>query len=263
MLGSAALLRALDAFAFSSALVACAAAALAAAASRALGFAPEPELLALAFCGTVVVYCIDRLRDLARDGGTSPLRSAFVASHRNAMRAAAVVCACGAVTAGALAGARVVAVAGAVAALGFAHRRLKRFIWLKPFYVSGCWVAVVVGLPAAAASANGSLDLRRLSFAVAIVGASVHANVVLSNLRDSEGLAMRIGARRAHGAAVAFCGVAFALALLGPREMHALAALPLAMSAAVAGFRQGERYGGLVVDGALLVGGVASRLLGP
>jgi hypothetical protein len=40
--------------------------------------------------------------------------------------------------------------------------------------------------------------------------------------------------------------------------VRALVALPLAMGAAVAAFRPGERYGALVVDGALLVGGLAA-----
>jgi hypothetical protein len=256
------LLRALDAFAFSSALVAFAAATLTATTSHALGFPLQPAVLVLAFCGTGVVYCIDRVRDLARDTNTSPLRSAFVAAHRGEMLAAAAFCACAAFAAGALAGARVVAIAGAVAALGFAHRRLKRLIWLKPFYLSGSWAAVVVGLPAAAASASVPLDLRRIGLAVAIVGACVHANVILSNLRDSEGLAARIGAPGARRIASALCFGGLATALLGPGELRGLAALPLAMSAAVAAFRPGERYGALVVDGALLAGAAAASLLG-
>ena len=254
------MLRALDTFAFSSALVACAAAALTAAASRALGVAPEPAVLALAFCGTVVVYCVDRVRDLTRDAHTAPLRSAFVAAHRRPLLAAAALCACGALAAGVLAGARVIAVAGAVAAFGFAHRRLKRFVWVKPVYLTGSWTAVTVGMPAAAASApsgsgNGRLDLARLAFTLAIVSSSVQANVILSNLRDAEGIAGRLGAPRARGLAAAFCAGAIALALLGPSTVRALAALPLAMTCAVAAFRPGERYGSLVVDGALLLGG--------
>lgn len=269
MLGSAALLRALDAFAFSSALVACAAAALAAAASRALGVAPEPAVLALAFCGTVVVYCVDRVRDLARDAHTSPLRSAFVAAHRSALLAAAAVCACSALVAGVLAGARVIAVAGAVAAFGFAHRRLKQLAWAKPLYLTGSWTAVTVGLSAAAASASAAggsgsagLDLTRLALTLAIVSSTVQANVILSNLRDAEGIAGRLGARRARALAAAFCAGALALALLGPSTVRALAALPLAMACAVAAFRPGERYGAIAVDGALLVGGIlASQTL--
>ena len=256
------MLRAQGAFAFSSVLVACAAAALAAAASRALGFAPEPAVLALAFCGTVVVYCVDRVRDLTRDAHTSPLRSAFVAKHRSALLAAAALCVAGALAAGVLAGARVIAIAGAIAAFGFAHRRLKRFAWAKPLYLTGSWTAVTVGLPAAAASAGNSsgvgalpFDLARLALVTGILGATVQANVVLSNLRDSEGLAAHFGSRRARAVAAMFAALALALVLLGAPELRALAALPLAMVCAVAAFRPDERYGAVVVDGALLLGG--------
>jgi hypothetical protein len=251
-------MRALDAFAFSSALVASAAAALAAAASRALGIAPDPAVLALAFSGSVVVYCVDRVRDLAQDAYTSPLRSAFVSRHRRKLLGAAALCAPVAVAAGVRAGTRALALCGAVAALGFAHRRLKRLTFVKPFYLTGSWGAVCVGLPAVAAGESAGLDLSRLAVVLAIVCASVHANVILSNLRDAESIAGLIGARRARGAAAAFCAAAIALALFGPSAVRALVALPLAMGAAVAAFRPGERYGALVVDGALLVGGLAA-----
>lgn len=255
---SGALLRAADAFAFSSALVACAAAALASAAARALGAAPEPAVLALAFCGTVVVYCLDRVRDLARDARTSPLRSAFVAAHRSALLAAAALCAAGALAAGLAAGVRALAVAAGVAAFGLAHRRLKRFAWAKPFYLTGSWTAVAVGLPAAAASERGALDLVRVGVALAVVSATVQANVILSNLRDAEGIAGRIGAPRARALAGAFCATAGVCALAGPSEVRALLGLPLAMGAAVAAFRPGERYGAVAVDGALLAGALAA-----
>jgi hypothetical protein len=209
----------------------------------------------------VVVYSLDRVRDLARDSGTSPLRSAFVAAHRRALLAAAVLAALGALAAGLWAGARVVTVAAGVAAFGLAHRRLKRFLWAKPLYLTGSWTAVGVGLPAAAASAHAPLDLPRLAQVAAIVAATLQANVILSNLRDAEGIAGRLGAQRARPLAAAFCAGALGLAALGPWEARALAALPLAMGAAVAAFRSGERYGALVVDGALLLGAAAALLL--
>jgi len=160
-----------------------------------------------------------------------------------------------------IAGARVVAVAGGAAALGFAHRRLKRFAWVKPLYLTGSWTAVTVGLPAAGVSVP--LDLARLGFTLAIVASTVQANVVLSNLRDAEGIAGRVGARPARGVAGAFCAAALGLALLGPSELRALAALPLAMSVAVVAFRSGERFGAVAVDGALLVGGLGAYVLAP
>jgi 4-hydroxybenzoate polyprenyltransferase len=249
--------RVLDAFAFSSALVACAAAVLAAAAARALGLAAAAPVVALAFCGTIAIYCVDRVRDLARDARSSPLRSAFVARHRSALVLAAALGAAGALVAGALAGVRALAIAAAVAALGLAHRRLKRFAWAKPVYLTGSWTTVTVGLPAAAASAPP--DAARLALVAAVVAGAVQANVILSNLRDAEGLAARFGARRARRVAGAFCVAALGLALLGAPEVRALAGLPLAMGAAVAAFRPSERYGAWIADGALL-GGAAIAL---
>ena len=252
----------LDAFAFSSGLVACAAAALAAAASRALGLAAEPAVLALAFCGTVAVYGVDRLRDLARDAHTSPLRSAFVAAHARPLLVGVALSGGGALAAGLRAGSRALLVAGIVAALGLAHRRLKRLAWAKPLYLTGSWTAVSVGLPVSAAGAPAALDLARLAWVAGIVGVSLQANVILSNLRDAEGLAGRLGARRARWLAAAFCTAALAAALLAPGAVRPLAALPLAMAIAVAAFRPGERYGALVVDGALLLGAVGALALG-
>jgi 4-hydroxybenzoate polyprenyltransferase len=252
--------RLLDAFAFSSCLVACAAAALTAAAARALGLGVEPALLALAFLGTLAVYGLDRVRDLARDACTSPLRSAFVAAHRRPLLVGAALAACGALAAGASAGWRVAFVAGIVAAFGLAHRRLKRLAWAKPVYLTGSWTAVGVGLPAAASGA-GALQPAALAWVAGIVAASLQANVILSNLRDAEGIAGRLGAQGARRLAAAFCAGALAAALLAPAPVRALAALPLAMAAAVAGFRPGERYGALAVDGALLLGALAALAL--
>ena len=79
----------LDACLWSSAWLGLAAAALTAAAARALGLAPAPALLGLAFGGTLAVYVIDRVRDLPRDRVTAPERAAFVARHRRALLALA------------------------------------------------------------------------------------------------------------------------------------------------------------------------------
>ena len=121
-------------------------------------------------------------------------------------------------------------------------------MWLKPFYLSGSWAAVCVGLPVAAASESHRLDPARIALVTAIVVACVHANVILSNLRDAEGLAARFGERRARSAAALLCAAAGALALIGPREVLPLVALPLAMGAAVGAFRPGERFGALAAE---------------
>jgi 4-hydroxybenzoate polyprenyltransferase len=234
---------------WSSAWLAAAAAALTAAASRALGVLPEPALLALASAGTLTVYVIDRVRDLARDRITAPARAAFVERHRRALLALAAVAAACAAVAALLLGPRPIALAAVVAALGLAHRRLKRFAFAKPFYLTFSWTAVPVGLPATLHP-----GAEHLGWVVVIVGTTVHANVILSNLRDREALAGRIGAPRAIAAASAVLLAGLAAALLGPAAVRPLAALPIAMGAALLGFRPTERYGALFVDGALLAG---------
>ncbi len=67
----------LDALVFSNLWMTAAAGALIAAASRAMGTTIHPEAVGLAFAGTLVIYNIDRLRDLHRDQRASQDRSAF------------------------------------------------------------------------------------------------------------------------------------------------------------------------------------------
>lgn len=239
----------LDACLWSSAWLGLAAAALTAAAARALGLSPAPALLGLAFGGTLAVYVIDRVRDLPRDRVTAPERAAFVARNRSALLALAGLGAGVAGLASLALGPRPLVLAAAVGALGLAHRRLKRFAAAKPVYLTFAWTAVPVGLPAASDPAAA-----HAGWVAAVVGAAVLANVVLSNLRDREALAGRLGAKRALPLAGAIALAGLAAALLGPAPVRPLAALPLAMAAAVLGFRPSERYGALCVDGALLAG---------
>lgn len=249
--------RGLDFLAFTSLWVALAAAALCAAAGRALEVAVPPVLPALALTGTLAVYTVDRLRDLPRDRDNAPARSAFVERHRRAL----VGLAAGAAAASAVlvlrAGPAVALVAAAVAGFGFAHRRLKHRLWAKPLYLTGAWTAVAVGFPAAAAPAP-----EHVGRVAGVVGLTVLANVILSNLRDGEGAAGRLGRRRALTLAGAVLVPALALALWGPAAVRPLVCLPGAMALAVAFFRPGERYGLLAVDGALLAGALLSLGLG-
>ena len=67
------LLGLLDAVVFSSLWLALTAAALLVAASGALGATADPRAVGLAFFGTLVIYNLDRLRDLERDRATSPI----------------------------------------------------------------------------------------------------------------------------------------------------------------------------------------------
>jgi hypothetical protein len=250
-------IRAFDALAFSSALVAAVAAALAGASARAMGVPASPALLGLAACGAFLVYCIDRLRDAARDRASSPLRTRFVEANRRAL-----VAACGLAAGGALASAahvrgRVLLLAAGVAAFGFAHRRLKRFAWAKPVYLTGAWSAVAVGFPAADAAAAA-----HLGWTLAVVALTLQANIALSNLRDAEALAGRLGRRRVLAAAALLLAAAAGLALVGPAGVRPLAWLPVALAPAVAAFRDAERFGAWAVDGALLAGSAAALALG-
>jgi 4-hydroxybenzoate polyprenyltransferase len=243
----------LDALVWSSAWLALAALCLTAAAARALGVAAAPALLGLVFGGTLAVYVIDRVRDLARDHATAPERTAFVTRHR---RLLLVLAGAGA---GAAAGAAfaletaTLLLAALVGGLGLAHRRLKRFVAVKPVYLTFTWTAVPVGLPALE-----GLGPQRLGWVAAILAAAALANVALSNLRDREALAARLGTRRTLAIAGTVAAAGALAALLGPAPVRPLAAVPVAMCAAVLGFRPTERYGGLVVDGALLVGSLAA-----
>ena len=243
----------LDALLWSSAWLALTALCLTAAASRALGLDPEPAILGLAFGGTLAVYVIDRVRDLARDRGTAPQRAAFVDRHRRGLLVLAGLGGGAAAGTGLTLGPRTLALAALVGALGLAHRRLKRFAAVKPVYLTFAWTAVPVGLPAAQ-----NPGFEQLGWVAAITASAVFANVALSNLRDQEALAGRFGTQRTLRVAGASLLAGLAAALLGPIGVRPLAALPLAMGAAVLGFRPSERYGALVVDGALLVGSLAA-----
>ncbi len=234
---------------FSSAWVAAAAAALSAATALAMRARPSASALALAFCGTFVVYNVDRLRDLPRDRKTSPLRSAFVTTHRRALTAITALAGAASVALAFQLGPRAIALLAPVLAAGLLHRRLKRFGWWKPVYVSAAWTAVVVGLPAAIA-----VGPRHLPWIGAIVGATVVANVIASNLRDGEAFSARFGARVPLRVASGFAAFASLCGVAAPDAVRPLLLVPLLTLAALAKFRADEHYGLVVVDGALLLG---------
>ncbi|MAE94274.1 MAG: hypothetical protein CL910_06400 [Deltaproteobacteria bacterium] len=214
---------------------------------------PEPRLLGLAFAGTLFVYTVDRLRDLERDRVTSPRRSAFVERFEPWLRMQVAVAALVALALGLGAGMRVVVVAGTVAVFGLLHRRLKHLLLAKPIYLTAAWAGVVVGMPAAHDPAA-----RHVVWVALIVAGTVTSNVVLSNLRDDEGAAARLGHRRALAVAAINLLPVAALALLGPVAVRPLVLLPLFMAGDGAGFRPSEHYGALAVDGALLAGALGA-----
>jgi 4-hydroxybenzoate polyprenyltransferase len=249
----------LDALVFSSLWVAIAAAVLAAAASLALGRAPAVEVVGLAFSGTLAVYGVDRLRDLERDRATTPARSAFVEGHRRALIGLAIVAAAIAIGCVVALGGRPLEIGALVGAVGLLHRRLKRVALLKGLYVAAAWTAVTVGLPAAAGSR--SAEPADVAWAAGILGLALLGNAIASNVRDGEAAAALIGARTALRIARASALAGAAVGLLAPPELRPLAAVPIAVSLALAAFRADERYGLVVVDGALVAGGLLALAL--
>ena len=140
-------LRALEAFAYSSGLAAAIGCAFALLAGRMLAAPRAWSWAALAAAGAFVVYNVDRLRDVERDRGTSPARTAFVARHRMALGMGVGVG--GLVIAAVLSRAPgpVVLLCLAIGAVGSLHRRMKHNAAWKALYVSAAWVAGCVGVP--------------------------------------------------------------------------------------------------------------------
>lgn len=282
---SGVVMRCLDALAFSSILVASIAAALTLAAALSLVTNSSAGQLAaaLAFAGTLVVYNVDRLRDLERDRRSWPRRSAFVSRHRRPLSGLIILAAGAAAVLGWRAGPAAVGLCGAVLVPALFHRRIKQHSVIKTGYVTVAWVAVLVGLPVLsmvssfpplpillAPSATtplptlmGSLDIPhagRLALIACVYGAAIGANLIASNARAGNRPSMRAlwGAR-----GLAAVGVLTALA--APSPLRALACVPLAQLASLIGFRGGERARLLLVDGALLLGALgvlALRTLG-
>jgi hypothetical protein len=247
--------RALEALAFSGLWAGAVAAALTWAAGSAIGGTGGlPRLgwaCGLAAAGTVVVYTIDRLRDLQRDAATSPARSAFVSRHRVAMQGLAVGAALLCVPLALQLPQVIWAICGVVLGLGLLHRRLKDHERLAIGYVSLAWVAIVVGLPAVLAPWSPA---RVAVFAVTAgcLGLAVASNAMASDLRGLPYDARAaLTLRRARHLALAGALVPIAFA-----PLRALALVGVAAWIALALFRPDERYGLIVLDGALLVGGV-------
>jgi len=246
-----------DALAFTGLWPAAVAAGLTLAAAAAMGVALPPAAPALAFCGALCVYAVDRLRDRERDRGRAPARTAFVARHRDALGAAAATAGGAAAGLALWLGPAATALCAAVAVPGFLHRRLKGRTAVKGIYVSAAWVAVAVGLPALV---DG--PARHLAWTAAVVGLAVAGNVVASNLEgdglDAGGPGPRRSPPAGLGTARALAAGGAVAALAGPALVRPLAAVPAALLAALALWRPGERYRLLVVDGALLAGAAAA-----
>jgi 4-hydroxybenzoate polyprenyltransferase len=244
-----ALREALAALAFSAVWIAAAAGALAAAASRAMGLEPRAAVLGLVVAGTLAVYELDWLRDLDRDRGTAPRRSAFVERHRRSLGVAAALA--GVVSLGFAAhlGADAVVVLAPALVLGLVHRRIKHVPYTKAGYLTAAWTLAVVGLPAVVGRRPA-----HVAMVTAIVGTSLLANAIAASARDREAGARRLGESVALRLGRLSAGVGVGLALLAPPGLRALGWIPAATLAALLGHRPGEWYGLVVLDGALLAG---------
>jgi hypothetical protein len=245
-----------DALAFSSLWVGAAAAALTAACSLAMGVPAGFVPVGLAFTGTLVVYNVDRLRDLERDRKTSPRRTAFVAAHAGSLSLLVVASGLAAAVLALLAGPRAWLLLLPVAGLGLLHRRVKHLTYVKSAYITAAWVGIAAGLPVAVAP-----QARNLGWVTATLACAVFANAAASNVRDDEVAAARLGAGPVLAAARLVAAIGIALGLAGPAAVRPLAAVPLAMLLVLLPFRQSERYGLVAVDGALLVGALLACAL--
>jgi 4-hydroxybenzoate polyprenyltransferase len=257
-----ALLALLEFVAFSGILPASVAAGLMAVCGLALVDSPPPGLLATAMAlgvaGTLVIYTLDRLRDLQRDRATAPARSAFVKLHREALTALSVASAGACLPLAAMLPSSTWWACGFALALGLFHRRLKSsHHFFSVLYVTLAWLAVVLGIPAATFS--GELDSPLgVAIAASALGPSIAANLIASDLRGRP-LDPETHRRLRLGSWIALAGC------LGPlvtSDFRPLIAIPLAVWASLAGFRSSELYGLLVLDGALLLGAlIAAGLL--
>ncbi|MBW2385632.1 MAG: hypothetical protein JRG92_18530 [Deltaproteobacteria bacterium] len=243
--------RLLDVVAFSGALPAVVAAALAAATGTVLVPDSQSGALAtvagLAAAGTLVIYSVDRLRDLERDRETAPGRTHFVQTHRRYVLAATVAGAAACVPLALRMPPGVWALCAGVLTLGLWHRRLKGRAPWKVLYVAAAWLGVVVGLPVVA---GGGAALRPLAAVLAALGVTIAANLLASDLREHS-LTRARQRDLAIARALAIAGTLFCLL---DRRTWALIPIPLFEALSLLGFRTSERYGLVVVDGALLVG---------
>ena len=253
---------ALDFLAFTGLWPAAVAASLVAACALALGTAPSSHrfltAMALAVAGTLVVYNVDRLRDLDHDRKTAPARSDFVDRHRRALIGVVAGSAAACLPLAVLLPPSVWGVCAVALGLGLFHRRLKgERAFLSVLYVTLAWVAVGVGIPWAATTDPVAVTTPALVAALT-VGPGIAANLVASQERGHPPTPQQRARLRAGGAiALAGCLVPLAAGAVRP-----LIAIPLAAWLSLLAFRNHERYGLLVLDGALLAGaGIAAALI--
>ena len=99
-----------------------------------------------------------------------------------------------------------------------------------------------------------SVDRRRTLLAV------LAANLIASNLRDDETQLFRARPRTILAIALGLTAISMGIALWAPGAIRVAGWIALLEGLALAGFRADERYGLLVIDGALLLGSVVAWL---
>lgn len=243
-----------DGLAYSSGLAALVGGAMTWAAGRTLAAPHVPRDAALVACGAFLIYNVDRLRDLARDRRSSPVRTAFILRNRSRLVAATGIVGVVLVALLAAAPGPSVALCLAVGSIGLLHRRLKQDVRFKVAYVAAAWTAACVGLPWLARGGADDEGRGAVAWSLLFVGAALTANLIAANLRDGKrgaasgspdaGLAL---ARSVTIAAVSIAGLA-------PEDVAPLAWIPAAEAAALWFHRESERFAHLAVDGALLLG---------
>lgn len=214
-----------------------------------MGVAIPGAAVGLAVAGTLVVYNVDRIRDVERDARTAPARSRFVRERGGGLALLVLAGALAAAGFGVAAGPRAAWVLAPVLAAGLLHRRLKQFAFAKSLYLTAAWLSVCVGLPAVLEP-----GARHVASVSCVLGAPLLANAVASSVRDREAGTLRIGEARALRLARLAALAGLALALTASPDVRPLAWIPGLTLAALLGFRPDERYGHLVVDGSLLAG---------
>jgi len=245
----------LDGLAFSSLLASAIGGGLSLVASRALQAPDAGRSALLASSGAFLIYTLDRLRDADRDRETAPARTAFVQRHRRILTTGLLVA--GLLFAAAWLTARpaIQGLCGGIGVVGLLHRRLKAHPVLKTGYVSLAWVAGCVGIPWIA----GDRPEEGLWLAASLLAVLV-ANLIASNLRDAETHPLSARPETILSIALAATAVGMTVALLAPGPAIVAGWIALLECLALAGFRADERYGLIVVDGALLVGSLLAWL---
>ena len=158
-----------------------------------LGIVPSVPLLTLAFCGTALVYQLDRGLDFSpEDRFNRPAYGAWRRAHRDYVRGTVLLCTV--VGIGMLPFLRPVTIAAGLGLglVGLLHvipvlgprRRLKTFAWLKPLSISAVWALGGVLLPVLEADRSITVGVAALAgyrFVIVLV------NTLLADWGDRDG----------------------------------------------------------------------------